>query len=148
LRKKGGGNHFILIVLLILVTFYRLISSDALARGLDIPDVQLVVSYDISKYIKGYIHRAGRTARAGKPGTAISILTASQIGIFKQMLSSAHKTVPDIEQLELNATADVINYQVHVRKLKEILEKEKNKNLERTKAIKRRRVPLGTQHKE
>jgi len=119
-----------------------------LARGLDIPDVQLVVSYDISKYIKNYIHRTGRTARAGKSGTAISILTANQIGIFKQMLSNVHKTVPNIEQLELNATADAINYQVHVRKLKEILEKEKNENLERMKATKRRRMPFGAQHKE
>lgn len=56
------------------------------------------------------------------------------------MLSGAHKTVPDIERMELNATADSINYQSHVEKLKEILEKERNESLERTKAIKRRRV--------
>ncbi|XP_024876494.1 ATP-dependent RNA helicase DDX51 [Temnothorax curvispinosus] len=116
-----------------------LISSDALARGLDILDVQLVVSYDLPKHIKGYIHRAGRTGRAGKLGTAVSILTANQVGIFKQMLSDAHKTVPNIEQMELHATAKV-NYQNHLEKFKEILEKEKNESLERTKAIKRRRV--------
>ncbi|XP_014485624.1 PREDICTED: ATP-dependent RNA helicase DDX51 [Dinoponera quadriceps] len=117
-----------------------LISSDALARGLDIPDVQLVVSYDVPKHIKGYIHRAGRTGRAGKPGTAVSLLTANQVGIFKQMLSGAHKAVPDIERMELDATVDAINYQSHVEKLKETLEKERNQSLERTKAIKRRRV--------
>ncbi|XP_032680194.1 ATP-dependent RNA helicase DDX51 [Odontomachus brunneus] len=117
-----------------------LISSDALARGLDIPDVQLVVSYDVPKHIKGYIHRAGRTGRAGKPGTAVSVLTANQVGIFKQMLTGAHKVVPNIERIELNDTADTMNYQSHVEKLKEILEKERNENLERTKAIKRKRV--------
>lgn len=128
-----------------------LISSDALARGLDIPDVQLVVSYDVPKHIKGYIHRAGRTGRAGKPGTAVSILTANQIGIFKQMLSGAHKNVPDIEQMELDNMALALNYQSYVNKLKETLEKERNDGLERTKAIKRRRVtnvPKQNENKE
>lgn len=127
---------------------FRLISSDALARGVDIPDVQLVVSYDVPKHIKGYIHRAGRTGRAGKPGTAVSVLTANQVGIFKQMLSGAHKTVPDIERMELNATANAVNYQSHVEKLKEILERERNENLERTKATKRRRIANVTRQSE
>lgn len=126
----------------------RLISSDALARGLDIPDVQLVVSYDIPKHIKGYIHRAGRTGRAGKPGIAVSVLTPNQVGIFKQMLSGAHKIVPNIEQMELSTTANALNYQNHLEKLKEILEKEKNEDLERMKAIKRRRVAHVTKQNE
>lgn len=123
-----------------MIILFRLISSDALARGLDILDVQLVVSYDVPKHIKGYIHRAGRTGRAGKPGTAVSILTTNQVGLFKQMLSSAHKTVPNIEQMELHATAKAVNYQDHLEKLKELLEKEKIESLERTKATKHRRV--------
>lgn len=117
-----------------------LISSDALARGLDILDVQLVVSYDFSKHIKGYIHRAGRTGRAGKLGTAVSILTTNQVGIFKQMLSGAHKVVPNIERMEFRDNAIMDNYEDHLEKFKKILEKEKYKNLERTKATKRRRV--------
>lgn len=126
----------------------RLISSNALARGLDIPDVQLVVSYDVPKHIKGYIHRAGRTGRAGKPGIAVSVLTPNQVGIFKQMLSGAHKIVPNIEQMELSTTANALNYQNHLEKLKEILEKEKNESLERMKAIKRRRVTHVTKQNE
>ncbi|XP_076652215.1 putative ATP-dependent RNA helicase Dbp73D [Halictus rubicundus] len=114
-----------------------LVSSDALARGVDIPNVQLVVSYDLPKHIKGYIHRAGRTGRAGKLGTAISILTAKQVGIFKHMLLYAHKVVPDIEKLELDSVANAINYSSHVEKLREELDKEKNNNLQRTKATKR-----------
>ncbi|XP_076298355.1 putative ATP-dependent RNA helicase Dbp73D [Lasioglossum baleicum] len=114
-----------------------LVSSDALARGVDIPDVQLVVSYDLPKHIKGYIHRAGRTGRAGKLGTAISILTAKQVGIFKHVLSNAHKVVPNIEKLELDSVANAINYSNHVEKLKEELDKERNTNLQRTKATKR-----------
>ncbi|XP_015433754.1 PREDICTED: ATP-dependent RNA helicase DDX51, partial [Dufourea novaeangliae] len=114
-----------------------LVSSDALARGVDIPNVQLVISYDLPKHIKGYIHRAGRTGRAGKSGTAISIITSKQVGIFKHMLGNAHKVIPEIEKLVLDSVANEIRYSNHVEKLKEDLENEKQTNLQRTKAVKR-----------
>ena len=45
-----------------------LISSDAMARGMDIETVRLVVNYDTAANAKTYVHRVGRTARAGKKG--------------------------------------------------------------------------------
>lgn len=105
---------------------------------MDIPNVQLVVSYDLPKHIKGYIHRAGRTGRAGKSGVAISILTHNQIGIFKQMLSSVHKTLPKVKEMELTDIADTLDYQNHLTKLKDLLEKEKVTTLNRIKAKKRK----------
>lgn len=57
----------------------RLISSDALARGIDLPDIEVVISYDPPRHPKTYIHRVGRTARAGKFGTAISLLTETEL---------------------------------------------------------------------
>ncbi|KAK2576463.1 hypothetical protein KPH14_005794 [Odynerus spinipes] len=115
-----------------------LVCSDALARGIDVPDVQLVVSYDLPKHIKGYIHRAGRTGRAGKSGTAVSILTSNQVGIYKQMLSSAHKTVPKVKQMELTDIAHTLNYRKHLAKLRDLLEEEKITALNRAKATKRK----------
>ena len=56
----------------------RVVCSDALARGIDIPDVDIVISYDPPRHIKTYIHRIGRTARAGRPGTAITLLTQKE----------------------------------------------------------------------
>lgn len=56
-----------------------LVCSDALARGIDIPDVDIVVSYDPARHIKTYIHRIGRTARAGRLGTAITLVTESEL---------------------------------------------------------------------
>ena len=45
-----------------------LICSDAMARGMDIEDVLFVISYDVPNFIRSYIHRVGRTARAGNKG--------------------------------------------------------------------------------
>ena len=52
-----------------------LVASDVAARGLDIPDVSHVFNYDVPHHADDYVHRIGRTGRAGKLGTAISVVT-------------------------------------------------------------------------
>ena len=47
-------------------SIWLLISSDTIARGVDIPDIDVVVNYDLPFYTESYIHRAGRTARASE----------------------------------------------------------------------------------
>ena len=53
--------------------------TDAVSRGMDLGVVDCVISYDTPKFVKNYIHRVGRTARAGRPGTAITIVTESEV---------------------------------------------------------------------
>jgi ATP-dependent RNA helicase DBP3 len=48
------------------------LSADVAARGLDIPDVEVVVNYSFPLTIEDYVHRIGRTGRAGKTGLAIT----------------------------------------------------------------------------
>ncbi|XP_028295961.1 ATP-dependent RNA helicase DDX51 [Gouania willdenowi] len=66
-----------------------LISTDAAARGIDINAVKCVVNYDAPQFIRTYIHRIGRTARAGKSGLAFTFLLRVQEKKFLQMLSDA-----------------------------------------------------------
>lgn len=51
-----------------------LVTTDIFARGMDVPDVEWIVNYDLPKSVTDYVHRAGRTARAGRTGTVVSLV--------------------------------------------------------------------------
>ena len=64
-----------------------LVCSDVLARGIDLGQcVSTVINYDIPTSLETYIHRVGRTARAGNPGEAISLLEEHQVKWFKKLM--------------------------------------------------------------
>ena len=69
-----------------------LISSDQMSRGIDLSHINLVINYDAPKHAKTYVHRVGRTARAGRQGHAITILKEGQVGIFKKMRCTINST--------------------------------------------------------
>ncbi|CAH2102690.1 unnamed protein product [Euphydryas editha] len=82
-----------------------IISTDALARGIDIPACNYVVSYDPPRNIKTYVHRIGRTGRAGRKGNAVTILVHNQMQMFKEILLSSGKN----EIPELKVDKDILN---------------------------------------
>ena len=55
-----------------------LVATDIAARGIDVSDIELVVNYDLPEQAEDYVHRIGRTSRAGKAGKAVSLVTADQ----------------------------------------------------------------------
>jgi len=59
-----------------------LIATNVASRGLDIPLVQYVINYDVPLVAKDYIHRVGRTARAGRPGTAITFVSQNDVNLL------------------------------------------------------------------
>lgn len=62
-----------------------LVATDVASRGLDIPHVDVVANYDVPTHSKDYIHRVGRTARAGRSGVAITYVTQYDVELFQRI---------------------------------------------------------------
>lgn len=72
-----------------------LIATDVASRGIDVKDVKLVLNYDMAKTIEDYVHRIGRTGRAGKEGHAITFLTDKDTDVYydlRVMLQKSSKS--------------------------------------------------------
>jgi ATP-dependent RNA helicase DDX51/DBP6 len=68
-----------------------LICSDMMARGLDIEHVANVISYDPPGFVKTYVHRVGRTARAGREGKSFTILSPKEVHHFRELMKKTSK---------------------------------------------------------
>lgn len=66
-------------------TYRVLVATDIMARGIDVDRISHVVNYDLPSQAQDYVHRIGRTARAGASGTAISFLAAEQMGELRDI---------------------------------------------------------------
>ena len=77
-----------------------LVASAVAARGLDIKDVSHVFNYDLSQDPQEYIHRVGRTARAGEFGKAITLLSPNDHDAFRNMLSRYDVTVKVLPRIK------------------------------------------------
>nr|KAJ0200468.1 hypothetical protein LSAT_V11C600304310 [Lactuca sativa] len=77
-----------------------LICTDVASRGLDIPSVDMVINYDIPTNSKDYIHRVGRTARAGRSGVAISLVNQYELEWYIQIEKLIGKKLPEFEVQE------------------------------------------------
>lgn len=71
-----------------------LVASDAATRGLDVAGVDAVVSFDAPVALKTYVHRVGRTARAGRAGSAFTLLRPEEARHFKRLLYKLGPTCP------------------------------------------------------
>jgi ATP-dependent RNA helicase DDX47/RRP3 len=68
-----------------------LVATDVAARGLDIPKVDVVLNYDVPQDSKTYIHRVGRTARAGKSGIALNFVTQYDVEVYQRIEAALGK---------------------------------------------------------
>ncbi|CAG8502482.1 9427_t:CDS:10 [Ambispora leptoticha] len=99
-----------------------LICSDLIARGIDLDCVDTVINYDVPLFMKKYVHRVGRTARAGRAGEAYSLVETQEARHFKEMLKKAnhldkvkkinikHELLAPMEQAYQNSLTSLKDY--------------------------------------
>lgn len=104
-----------------------LVATDVAARGLDVPSVDLVLNFDLPPDSKTYIHRVGRTARAGKSGHAISMVTQYDIDIWQRIESALGKKLEEyaVDREEVDVLGERVEEaaRVAIREMKELHEK-------------------------
>ena len=80
-----------------------LLCTDVMARGVDIPSVQLVVQYDPPSSAAAFVHRCGRTARSGHQGAALVLLLPSEISYIQFLQLNQKVTTPTSSAAEQGA---------------------------------------------
>ncbi|KAF8076257.1 P-loop containing nucleoside triphosphate hydrolase protein [Lyophyllum atratum] len=79
------------------------IATSVAARGLDVKQLKLVVNYDAPNHMEDYVHRAGRTGRAGNKGTCVTFITPEQerysVDIYRALTASSAAVSKDLEEL-------------------------------------------------
>ncbi|XP_049858063.1 probable ATP-dependent RNA helicase DDX47 [Schistocerca gregaria] len=116
-----------------------LISTDVASRGLDIPHVDVVVNFDIPTHSKDYIHRVGRTARAGRAGKAITFVTQYDVELYQRIEHLIGKQLPlfKLQEDEVMLLQERVAEAQRMAKmqLKDLEEKKGGKNKKRKGAI-------------
>ena len=75
-----------------------LVATDVAARGIDVPEVALVINYDIPNQDMVYFHRIGRTARAGAKGRAITLVSYSSVGEWNEIKKQTNVKMTDLNE--------------------------------------------------
>ncbi len=90
-----------------------LVATDVAARGIDVDDIDLVINYDLPQDEEYYVHRIGRTARAGREGRAFSFVSGREIQKLKAIqrytkTTIARKELPTLKDIQSNQTTAMI----------------------------------------
>jgi ATP-dependent RNA helicase DDX51/DBP6 len=79
----------------------RLVCSDLISRGLDLPNIRHIVNYDIPASTRAYIHRVGRTARAGNEGDAWTLLANNEARWFWRNIGKAVRRATAVQKAQV-----------------------------------------------
>ncbi|ASQ90115.1 DEAD/DEAH box helicase [Prosthecochloris sp. GSB1] len=84
-----------------------LVATDIAARGIDVDDLEYVINYDMSNVPETYVHRIGRTGRAGAKGTAISFCDAEEKAWLRDVEKLISKKIPEVDHHPYPLTDDI-----------------------------------------
>jgi len=96
--------------------FPILVATDVAARGLDVPQISLVVNYDLPQNPEDYIHRVGRTGRAGAEGVALTLLTSDDTRNWREIVKLISGTNGDTSSI--NTKSGVVSSEEYALSLK------------------------------
>ena len=125
-----------------------IVATDILARGIDIDDIRIVINYDVPRDCDDYIHRIGRTARAGTTGRAITFVSEEDQPFFKQIEDFIEQDVPKIDVPEELGEAPAYEPKKEKEKKGEGRRKQKKDNNGKPYAKKGKGKPQKPQNKE
>ena len=118
-----------------------LIATDVSARGIDIPNVDFVVNYDLPEVPENYVHRVGRTGRASKKGQAVSFCSSEEKNILDEIETFLEKDIMVLE-IDKNAYRETLDFTKDTdnnwKKLMRENEKEQQEYLAKKKKKKRK----------
>ncbi|KXN73762.1 ATP-dependent rRNA helicase rrp3 [Conidiobolus coronatus NRRL 28638] len=107
-----------------------LIATDVAARGLDIPTVDVVINYDVPTHSKDYVHRVGRTARAGRSGKSLTLVTQYDVELLQRI---EHAIKKKLDEFPIDKDAVMVLQErvgeaqdIAVKELKEVVANRKN----------------------
>ena len=104
-----------------------LVATDVAARGIDVDGVTHVFNYELPQDVESYVHRIGRTGRAGREGTAYSIITPREFGFLKQI---KNVTKSNIEKRPVPTVQEIYNtkFETMANEISSIIEAEDYSN--------------------
>ena len=95
-----------------------LVATDVASRGLDIPSVDFVINHDVPSVSKNYVHRVGRTARAGRRGTAFTLVSPHDVTLV-HAIEALTKTKLEEHEVDDEHVAEILA-QVHTSDIKKL----------------------------
>lgn len=116
-----------------------LVATDVAARGIDVDDVELVINYDVPSDAEYYVHRIGRTGRAGREGMAYTLVVGKEVYRLKDIMKYTNKkiklghlpSVTDINEARINKYLEQIRTEIeenHLSMYINIVEKLQNED--------------------
>ena len=123
-----------------------LIATDVAARGLDIPLIQHVINYDLPQVPEDYIHRIGRTGRAGKEGSALTFLTPSDRSMWNSISRLINPDFKISKESQSRNSKGKKRFKARFNKEKKFKDKKKffKKDDSRRSSFKKKKIPFGS----